>query len=233
MSFEPSQIKLISFDLDDTLWDGHAVIMQAEKAMLDWMAEFTPQVHETFSTEDLRKAKIQFAKANPDILHKTSVVRLEFLKQLFKNLAIHDHETQANTCFQHFYQARQKVELFDGMEDSLKILGENFQIIAITNGNSHLGLIGIDHLFEFCLGADDFPAAKPQPHMFEAALEKTGLTADQCLHVGDHPNHDMLGAFNAGFKTCWLKDGTREWNQDFTADLIISSVNELPVHLKV
>ena len=227
MIFDPKKIKLITFDLDDTLWDGTSVISYAEQAMQSWLQVHTPQLAEQLSQADMRARKIAFAKANASILHRVSTVRLAFLKTLFSEFNIENSEQKAEQCFQTFYQARQNVELFDGIESTLQTLLNHYRIGAITNGNSDLSIIGLDHLFEFAYSAEDFPAAKPSPHMFDAALELTGLSADECLHVGDHPKHDVMGAHDAGWQTVWLKDGTRTWDLDFEPGLIIESVNEL------
>lgn len=227
MNFKPSQIKLITFDLDDTLWDGTEVIVHAEQAQQSWLETHVPHVAQQLTQEGMRNRKIAFAKDNKDILHRVTTVRLKFLTHLFDEFDVQAPEQKAQECFDVFYLARQNVSLFDGMEDTLQALNKHFRVAALTNGNSDAKIIGIDHLFEFVLGAEDFPAAKPAPYMFDAALERTGLSAEQCLHVGDHPDHDMLGAYNAGWKTCWLKDGQREWNNSFEADLVIESVNEL------
>ena len=37
-------IRLITFDLDDTLWDNRPVILGAEAAMRDWLALHTPRL---------------------------------------------------------------------------------------------------------------------------------------------------------------------------------------------
>ncbi len=227
MNFKPTDIKLITFDLDDTLWDGSDVIRFAEHAQQQWLDEHVPQISQQLSQEELRNRKIAFAKNNKDILHRVSTVRTEFLTHLFREFQVENPQEKAQACFEVFYHARQNVTLFEGAKDTLTALKDVYRIGALTNGNSDVHVIGINHLFEFVFSAEDFPAAKPAPHMFDAALEHTGLQPEQCLHVGDHPNHDILGAYQAGWKTCWLQDGQREWNNDFDADLTITSVNQL------
>jgi FMN phosphatase YigB (HAD superfamily) len=37
----------------------------------------------------------------------------------------------------------------------------------------------------------------------------------------------MLGAHEMGMKTAWLKDGSREWQQDFAPHLTIRHIREL------
>lgn len=227
MKINPSEIKLITFDLDDTLWDGTEVILHAEKAQQAWLNENVPHISEQLSQEAMRHRKIAFARENKDILHRVTTVRTQFLTHLFNEFDVVNPERKAQECFDVFYDARQNVKLFEGMEETLEALSKIYRIGALTNGNSDLNMIGIDHLFEFIFSAEDFPAAKPEPHMFDAALAHTQLSPEQCLHVGDHPNHDMFGAYQAGWKTCWLQDGQRNWNNDFDADLVITSVNEL------
>ena len=66
----PRDIKVISFDLDDTLWNGTQVIMHAEKTMLQWMQTNTPRVLEVFPKEALRDKKMQFIRDNPHLRNK-------------------------------------------------------------------------------------------------------------------------------------------------------------------
>jgi putative hydrolase of the HAD superfamily len=41
-------------------------------------------------------------------------------------------------------------------------------------------------------------AAKPEPALFEAALELAGCPAERALHVGDSVSKDVAGAEGAG-----------------------------------
>ncbi len=40
--------------------------------------------------------------------------------------------------------------------------------------------------------------AKPQPRIFEIAIEEAGVPPDQILYVGDNPEDDIKGANNMG-----------------------------------
>ncbi len=46
----------------------------------------------------------------------------------------------------------------------------------------------------------DAGAAKPDPRIFRAALERLGVPAAAALYVGDHPQHDVAGARRAGLR---------------------------------
>ena len=233
MPLDHSRIQVLSFDLDDTLWDGSAVILHAEQAMLNWMQQHTPDILNTYSKEQLREHKFQFIKRNPQLMNRISEARQAYLSELFSQFKYADHQQKAADCFQTFYNARQQVTLFDGVTEALEKLKQHYRLIAITNGNADIALTGLADYFEFSLNAEDFEQPKPHSDIFHAALKQANITASECLHVGDHPEHDMLGAHKMGMATCWLKDGKRQWNQDFSAHLDIAHVSELvPILLK-
>ena len=220
-------IKVISFDLDDTLWSGTDVIIHAEKTMTSWMVINTPKISQSLSNEELRSRKIQFIKSNPKLRYKISQARIQFLTDLFSEFNYPQPKELAKECFQVFYDARQKVTLFENVIDVLTELNKKFTLIAITNGNANVQAVGLEEYFDFCLNSEDFDFPKPHGDIFQAALAKAGISADQCLHVGDHPEHDMLGAKEVGIKTCWLEDGRHPWQHDFKADITITHVREL------
>lgn len=220
-------VQVISFDLDDTLWSGPQVILHAEQVMLDWMQQHTPSVLAKLDQSQLRQRKIQFIKSNPQFAHKVSAAREHFLHWLFQEFDYPQADQLAKQCFAAFYHARQQVELFDAVLPTLESLKQDYRLIAITNGNADIALTGLDHVFEFCLQGEDFEQPKPHPAIFQHALTRLGVSAHEVLHVGDHPVQDMLGAHEAGLQTCWLDDGTREWQHAFQPHAVINHVREL------
>jgi putative hydrolase of the HAD superfamily len=46
---------------------------------------------------------------------------------------------------------------------------------------------------------------KPHRSIFDAALERAGVTAPQALMVGDSLKHDVEGALNAGWRAVLLR----------------------------
>ena len=219
-------VTVISFDLDDTLWNGTEVLIKAEKAMMEWIQLNVPKVMD-LSREEMRDKKIKFVKSNPHLKYQVSGVRQKFLHSLFEEFDIPAAEKYSHQCFDAFYQARQKVTLFQGVEDVLTDLKKDFQLISLTNGNADIELVGLKSYFDLSLNGENFSKPKPDPEMFEYALQQLNAKPDQILHVGDHPNHDMLGAFEVGMRTCWLKDGTRQWDQEFEPDIKIEHIKEL------
>lgn len=60
--------------------------------------------------------------------------------------------------------------------------------------------IHVDHL----ITSDDVRAYKPNPELFEAALETLGLSPHQVLHVGDSRTSDVAGAHAMGIPVAWV-----------------------------
>lgn len=55
---------------------------------------------------------------------------------------------------------------------------------------------------------------KPHPSIFLSTLEKLGVNADHCLHVGDNPISDIQGPKSIGMKTAFVKRGYMKTDAD-------------------
>lgn len=214
-------IKLITLDLDNTLWETDPVIIKAEKACHDWIVENVPQAAEFYTMEALRQYKNDIAECYPQLRHKVSELRIEVLRRVFLQAGltrskdgIDQAREKALAAFDVFYKARSEVTLFDGALSALETLKKDYPLMAVTNGNADLKLIGIDHLFDAHFNAENIGAAKPHPDMFEAALNKAGVSAAECIHVGDHQEQDIVAAKRLGFKTIWVNLSDAAWAEE-------------------
>ena len=52
---------------------------------------------------------------------------------------------------------------------------------------------------------------KPDPRLFQRALDRLGAAPDQVLYVGDSPSEDIAGAEAAGMPTVWVNRDGRDW----------------------
>jgi putative hydrolase of the HAD superfamily len=60
-----------------------------------------------------------------------------------------------------------------------------------------------DNRFEFILASSEYIFRKPHRRIFEMALAKAKLSAEQIWFCGDNPICDVEGAYNAGMKPVW------------------------------
>ena len=78
----PSRIKLLTFDLDDTLWPCRPVIMAAEKTLYEWMQASVPGITDRYDIEAILRKRREFMQQRPDLVHDVSRLRVESLKVL-------------------------------------------------------------------------------------------------------------------------------------------------------
>ncbi|GAA3943444.1 HAD family hydrolase [Litoribacillus peritrichatus] len=223
-------IKLITFDLDNTLWDSDPVILSAEQACWDYLAQHYPKVLNHFDKISLRKLKFELADELPALAHKVSDIRIYCLKQALLRCGYDETNAEQGSldAFNAFINERQNVTYYPNALDVLTRLSQKYQLAALTNGNANLACLNLS-MFEFGLNAEHFDAPKPASYIFDAALAKTGLTAKQVLHVGDHPEHDVYGAHQVGMHTLWFNQHGEAWQRsDCTPDLVVTKLEELP-----
>lgn len=95
-----------------------------------------------------------------------------------------------------------------------------------------LKLHGLDRLFDAVVVSDAVGHRKPDPAIFHHALQRTGLSADRTIHVGDSPE-DIEGASACGIRPIWIcRELTAEWkSKQYSGVDRISSLKELQLLL--
>lgn len=58
--------------------------------------------------------------------------------------------------------------------------------------------------------SEDAKSYKPRKELFEFALNSTGLSAEQVVHIGDSLSSDVKGASSVGINTIWINRNGRE-----------------------
>ena len=111
----------------------------------------------------------------------------------------------------------------------LKLLAQRYTLGALTNGNADIYKTDAAQYFDFAFSAEDMGASKPDPAMFQAALKNTGVIAENVIHVGDDPEHDIRGAKDIGMHTVWVNIQQKAWPDGANrADIEIASLRQLP-----
>lgn len=206
-------IKLITFDLDNTLWHADPVIIKAEHAQWQSIINLCPNALNEFTPSSLKQLKCEIIDKNPHLRHKLSALRKEILFHLFIRCGV--SKTQADLfskrVFSDFLNVRNQVELFPSALHLLTELKKKYTIIALSNGNADLKKIGLDHLFDAHFHAENVDNPKPHSDMFLAALDYANTNPEESLHIGDHPEQDILAANTLGFKTAWVNLLEQSW----------------------
>jgi HAD superfamily hydrolase (TIGR01509 family) len=223
-------ISVITFDLDNTLWDVEPVLIKAEEVQQQWLLQHRPGAVEAFNHEALFEFKKSVWKRHPHLAHHVSEMRTQMLYELQIAAGYPEDEarTGARKAFAVFLQERHKVVLYEEALGVLEQLNGDFKLGALTNGNADIYKTDAAEYFDFAFLAEDIGSSKPHPDMFQAALKAAKVTADAVVHVGDDPVHDVQGARDAGMHTVWVNTQGKTWPGGERADRDIDNLQQLP-----
>ena len=197
-----SNIKHVFFDLDHTLWD------------FDKNSGLT--FHKIFELHGLNINLNQFLSTYEPInlqywkLYREEKIikedlRYQRLKDTFDAIQIEVSDDTINqlsvdyidylTTFNH---------LFEGTIDILEYLYDKYQLHIITNGfeeaqQRKLDNAGISKYFETVTNSEMAGVKKPNPIIFNHALEKAQSKAQESIMIGDNLEADIEGDLNLGF----------------------------------
>ena len=204
-------ISALTFDLDDTLYDNHPVIVRAEQAMFDWLAQLLPQPT-MISRDDWLLLKQRLAAVDPSLRHDVSEWRYEALKIGLMQLGwrLKAAELAARQGLELVLVERNKVDVPAETHRVLALLSAKLPLVGITNGNVDPQKIGLAGYFSAIYQAGRDGLAKPEADLFERAIHHLGLPPQQILHVGDHLHTDVFGAKKQGLQACWYNDHQRQ-----------------------
>lgn len=221
-------IELITFDLDDTLWDTAPVIVRAESVLREWLIANAPKMG-TLDVAHFQAIRQQVLSENPQLKHRISALRRRILLQVIQDAGHVDAALLADEAFEVFIEARHALEVFPQAEPVLAALARDYALGVVTNGNADVRRIGLGR---FVLCAEDIGIAKPDTRLFHEALARGGVAASAAVHIGDHPGDDIAGAQQAGLRAVWFNPGGKRWEGDKAPDAEIGCLSELPMVLK-
>ena len=211
-----SKPKSISFDLDDTLYANHDVIIQAEIALLAFLHQHY------FKTQDTNRLFWQthsrnLVKQHPELLNDMSELRR---RTLYAGLSACGYQGPVLTsatqeCYEYFYMERSSFNVSDDVISVLSTLAKKCPLVAITNGNVDVERIGLNGIFDEVYKSSLQLPRKPHTAMFKRAIEELAIAPNELLHVGDNLKNDVYGAINSGCQAAWFAyDSDRHWQQE-------------------
>ena len=211
-----SEIKLITFDLDDTFWDIKSTIINAEINSRKWIEDRIKKKIEWGTFDDFLEIRNELIKENPSLDYDLGLLRKKMIsyhtQKYFKNQK--DLDEFIEEAYMFFLEERHKVEFFDGVIPVLEKLSLNYKLGVLTNGNADIKKLGIDHMFDFSVSSMDVKSNKPDQGHFIKAKELSQINFHNTLHVGDHPVNDVYGARKLGINVMWFNLNNLVWDID-------------------
>ena len=221
-------IRVVAFDLDDTLWAVDPVIIRAEQRLREWLALELPDVD--YSRDTLGNLRREVLVRHPEVVHRVTDFRLRLLETAMIRSGIPEKQAVdlAQQAMEVFLVARNDIEFFEGALDAIKRLASRYQLGALTNGNADIHRLGLADHFSFAFSAEQVGAPKPAPDLFHRALQHTGVDPHEMVYVGDDPEKDVDAANRVGLRTIWVRNAARPGPGETSPDHTIEHIRELP-----
>ncbi len=191
------QFEALSFDCYGTL--------------IDWESGLTPVLRQLVNAHQINMSDQQllelFAELEPEAQSGDYKPYRQILREVVENMGKRLGFTPTETELNSLAESIQHWQPFPDTIASLKALKQKYKLIIISNIDDDLFAQTNQHLqiqFDYIITAQQAKSYKPSPHNFEFALEKTGISPHQLLHVAQSIFHDIVTAKSLGLTTVWV-----------------------------
>jgi len=200
-------IKAIFFDVDNTLYDFERVRRHGLSVALQHLYERLPDTRGRLSLEHLIQLREQVAKETESSSLKLIEIRTESFRRA---LTLCGHGDELAPELTRIYSAHrfQCATPYEGALTALRRFRGRYILGIISNANTPLEVLGLEDFFDHKLYAEEIGPAKPDPRIFEMAVERVPCRPEEFVFVGDSVEFDVMGAINAGVRSVWFnRDG--------------------------
>ena len=239
-----SELRALFLDLDGTLCDARPAWTAGVTAAFELLASHRPDI-------DRQHAIDEWNTVNQRLLSRLDAgelsmkqVRQRRFRLLLKRLDAEEDDLaeELNDVLAHVRLSN--MYLFDDALPTLRMLRARYHVGIITNGAgddhddsqwSVLRQLGLLDLVDSVWISDEVGFRKPDPRLFEGALEEVGVDPAETAHVGDSPAKDVAGANAAGLTSVllWREPGeiTVGGPEQHPA-IVVRSLTRLPAALQ-
>lgn len=240
-------LRVVTFDLDNTLWCTASTIGTAIAAVNDFWENQSIQpavcteiiMKELFAANKAKYAPLQAEKAtSPCQLTQLRIDAMQHLLTTHHDMSREQAAELAKRSFQVMAQARHDAiphHMASKVVETLQTLRCNNRHVligAITDGNANPGCVeALAPFFDFCVQAENVGVCKPDSRIFEHAIQhvqQLQSTSSSCIEHG-HPisSRENLLAGWVHIGDDWAKDivGAKEMGMRtiWCRELILSS----------
>lgn len=215
----------VFFDLDHTLWDFEknsaltfAKILKDNHVPVDYsrfVENYVPINHEyweLFREEKITKEELRYGR----------------LQKTFESLEVSIEQSLIEILSEEYLTVLPKNNhLFEGAFEILGYLQPKYNLHIITNGfqdvqNHKIKNSNLTPFFKTITNSESAGVKKPNPRIFEFALQQANTTKEQSVMIGDCIDADVKGALNFGMDAILFSQ-----NNTLTIDENIKKIHHL------
>jgi len=202
-----THINHIFFDLDHTLWDfetnsdiafktifkKYDVAVDLQK-FLSYYRGINQNYWRLYRNEKITKEELRVGRLKDTFVK----IKQKFDNQLIDDLSIEYIEVLPNNN-----------QLFEGAHEILEHLFPKYKLHIITNGFNEvqykkLENSGLSKYFDKIITSEDAGVKKPNPRIFNFALDLAQATSKESIMIGDNWEADVMGAIDNGLDAIYF-----------------------------
>ncbi|MEK4487181.1 HAD family hydrolase [Psychrobacillus sp. FSL H8-0484] len=156
-----------------------------------------------------------------------------------KNLGIDDADLGSELALYFPQMRKESPFVYEETFEVLDQLKGKYTLLLMTNGSPSLQNIKLEitpkiaPYFDHIIISGAFGKGKPDPSIFEYALDIVGLDAEEVLMVGDNLMTDILGSAKVGIQSIWINREEKPVSEEVIPTYTIENLRELlPILLK-
>ncbi len=205
----------VLFDLDDTLFDHR---FSARAGLLHWQAELPVLGAVPYDTLEKTYSDI-LESVHLELLAGTiqlADARVKRTRALFEHFGAPIERPEAEALYVGYRAAydaaRRMVPGAEALLAALQNAGPKLGIITnnlVSEQIPKLEVLGLADMFDPVVISEGEGVSKPDPRIFEIALERLGTTPAETVMVGDSLTSDIESAERLGMRTVWLDHDAR------------------------
>lgn len=226
-----TKLKAVTFDVDDTLFDRD----RAQREILRLMVRARPDIFAGIDEEVAVDAFLESDRVTFEefkTINSVETTRFKRSRIFLGMLGL--SEDFSDKITEMYVSAYPRINVpVDGAISVVTKLHQSLSLGVVSNGfpdvqYQKLETLGIRQLFDCIVLSGELDIKKPDPEIFWKAASLLGKEPEECLHVGDAYDADVLGAKKARMKACWFNPhGSQLPQMDVRPDFEIRSLDEI------
>lgn len=226
-------IKLVTFDLWNTLFENKSY----KDLRLYYFTQYLTKNQISYSLKAVNNAFneiFHLSEGNLKNINYRHIYTRERISRLLQALNINitqSHSKKIEIQFEEI-MLQDPPSLKIGVKRTLQDLSESYNIGLISNTGISPGHIirkifakyNIDKYFKFTIFSDETGFYKPNPIMFETALNKLKCKPQNAIHIGDLLETDIKGAQASNMLTIWINDSNSPKLKEIQPDYEIHQI---------
>lgn len=225
-----NKYKHIYFDLDRTIWDFDKNAQDTfQDIYIKYHLEKIFKTFDNFYNTYVKHNEILWSDYREGKIEKSVLSYKRFWLTL-SDFGVDDETLAKKIANDYITISPTKKELFPYAYETLDYLHKKYKLYIITNGFNEVQFTklknsDLDKYFLKVFTSEDAGAQKPNPIIFEHALEDVQAEKDESIMIGDDLQVDVLGAKNIGLDQVYFNPFQKEHSEKITHE--ISSLKEL------